>query len=307
MIFLYKDTTPALGVAPPSPLERLPVTYGINSLTLNSPNDPIDETFELVDAVTVPMSNSVTEVKQGKDGSEGYQTFKSGWTIRLNGYVKSKTLAGLAARMHTLAYEFDPANLSRRTALSTIGYYPLSFSVPTSDTANYPSGLVPSFVYARAIAPVSFGRTKYDGYAIPFRIDMHVRDPRRYFATLQQASISGGVISMQNSAASYHSWPKTYITMSGAGAANATLTQTTVIFSPQALVLDLSSLTAGQVVIIDHERKMISIAGVPRMDLFVSGNYHAVEAGGSGVTTVTLTNGSGISTVRYDWYRAFVI
>lgn len=301
MIPIYRD--PPTGTKNPSPAERLSVTY--NGYVLNSSAGTAENSIELVETAVTPITDQVIENKQGRDGMEIYQAFKNGLMIRMRGYIKKPTLGALHDEALLMAEKFDAALLSRRFETSTIGFQQLAFSVPTADTANYPSGLVSSFYLARTMEGITFGRTKYDGYATPFRIDMIARDPSRFFSTQQSiAPTSANPVEADNSLGRYPSWPIYTAVMSGPGATNFTITNADAFPGSKSLVLNLSSMTAGQTLKIDFEKKRLYVNSALRMGLYVSGDYWQIEPRKS--NTITLANTGGMTTPRaLTWYRAF--
>ncbi len=274
-----------------------------NGYTLNSVTGVAENQIELVDAGVTPITDQVMENKQGRDGMEVYQSFKSGLSIRLRGYIKKPTLNALMDEAGLMAEKFDSALLSRRFQTTTIGFQPLAFSVPTADSANYPGNLVASFYLARTMQPITFGRTKYDGYSMPYSINMLARDPSRFFSTLQSTSVDGTAV---NALGRYPSWPTYTVTMTGVGAANLTLTNANAFGGSKSLVLNLTSLVSGDVLKVDFESRRIFVNNVLRMSVYVSGTYWQIEPRVSSV--ITDVNTGGTATPRtVSWYRAFPV
>lgn len=298
MIPLYRDGSGRQPLA----ADRLAITY--NGITFNSPSEAIDDCIEVSDVTETPMSDAIVELKQGRDGSEAYEVYRSGVVIRIRGFLKSPTMAGLMDKMGTVAGATDPATLSRKAQSSTLGFLNLGFSVPTADTANYATGLVSSFYTVRPMAPMRYGRTKLDGLAIPFSIDFFARDPRRYFITQQSVTETGTGTTLPNTLATYPSWPTTRITATGAGPAAYSIANTSAWGGTKTLTLDLSTLVNLDVVRVYHERRYITKNNVTAMNLYVSGQYYEVEPGVGNVTTRTA---NGNLTNVYDWYRAFAV
>ncbi len=273
-----------------------------NGYTMNAAASPADNMIELVEAAVTPITDQVIENKQGRDGMEVYQAYKSGLMIRLRGYIKKPTLAELMDEAGLMAEKFDAALLSRRTQFTTIGFVPLAFNVPTADGANYSGGLVPSFYLARTMEPVTFGRTKYDGYAVPFKIEMLARDPSRFYSVQQAVAVNGTAL---NTLGRYPSWPTFTMTMTGAGNAAFTLTNAQAFGGSKSLVLNLSTLVNGDIVRVDFEQKRIYVNNILRMGLYVSGYYWQIEPRVN--STLTATNTTNTSIRNLTWYRAFPI
>ena len=299
MIPIYRD--PPAGTKNPSPSDRLEVVY--NGYTLNTAASPADNQIELVETAVTPITDQVIENKQGRDGMEVYQAFKSGLMIRMRGWIKKPTIAELMDEAALMAEKFDAALLSRRTQTSTIGFQSLSFNVPTADIANYPTGLVTSFYLARTMEPITFGRTKYDGYAMPFRIEMLARDPSRFYYPQQTHSTPEPSSVLNNLLGRYPSWPTFTSNMTVAGATNFTLTNQNAFGGSKSLVLNLSTLVNGDVLRVDFERRRIYVNNILRMNLYVSGVYWQIEPRAN--QTIAVANGNGMSGRLLSWYRAF--
>lgn len=302
MIPIFKD--PPLGTKNPSPAERLPVTY--NGYTINSPAGTAEDSIELVETAVTPIVDQVIENKQQRDGMEVYQAYKSGLMIRLRGWIKKPTLNALMDEASLMSEKFDAALISRRTQSSTIGFQPLAFSVPTNDTVNYPGGLVPSFYSARTVEPITFGRTKYDGYAMPFRIEMIARDPSRFFSTRQDILISGsnpGGGTANNLLGTYPSWPTLTFIMVGAGHWYFAVYNQQAFGGQKVLALNLSTLINGDQVRVDFEQRRIYKNNVLAMQLYDSGEYWQIEPR---VSANIVTQGDQNVANRFlTWYRAF--
>ena len=272
MLSLFKD--PPSG-AQHTGLQRLPIVYAGNaSITLNDPNSPITDTYELEDLSFSPTVEGVMENKQGRDGMEAFEVFRAALMLRLAGFVKAPTIAALHDKAGALAYAFEPTLLSRRTAGSSLGFATLSFDSPTSDLVTYPSGLVPSFYRARAIEPVVFGATKYDGLSMAFTIDLLMRDPFRYYAV---QSVRSGQGAMDNMKGELPSWPILTVVMSGAGNPDVYFENEGAFGGVKSLHLDLSSCVNGDVIVVDMERRTIKKNGALAMSMYVSGNYWMIE------------------------------
>jgi hypothetical protein len=299
VISLYKD--PPAGTRNPSPAERLAVTY--NGYTINNPADPADDQVELVEVAVTPITDQVIENKQGRDGMEVYQAFKSGLMIRLRGWIKKPTIAELMDEAALMAEKFDAALLSRRFQTSTIGFQALAFSVPTADLVGYPSGLVPSFYLARTMEPITFGRTRYDGHSMPFRIEMLARDPSRFFATQQVRLLTGASQEADNTLGRYPSWPTLTFTSDGTSLDGFTITNQDAFGGPKSLVLNLADLSNGQQVRVDFEKRRIFVNGVLHMELYASGDYFQIEPRMS--STIDISSASGLTLRQLTWYRAF--
>jgi hypothetical protein len=276
---------------------RLAHTY--NGLTLNNPADSPQDTIELNSAQPLTQIQSDIEAHDNREGSEAWGAIKTARIIRIQGVIRAPTLGRLHDQIKSLAAAFDP-NKTTLDNPSVQGFLPYDFSVPTLDTTNYPSGLVPSRYYARA-QNLPEPAIAYDkGYTGAFHLDLFMRDPRRYLQAQSQFGLTSG--DLDNRLADFRSWPSLTLTMTGAGSATTTFTNTTLGL---ALVLNLSSTTNGQTVVVDFEQRFISIAALSRMDLYGSGDYWWMKPGVlNAFTTANLTN---ISALLLTWRPAFCL
>lgn len=300
MIALYKD--PPAGNDRPRPEDRLPVDF--NGYTMNDPDAPIDDGIELIEAGVTPITDQVLEQRQGKDGMEIYQNFKGGLMIALRGFIKKPTLAELFDEQALMAEKFDPALLSRRTAVSTDGFLALNFRVPTTNVAAYVTGQAFSFYLARTLQPVTFGKTKYDGYQVPFKIEMVTKDPSRFQQGQKTLLLpTSDPTALDNSEGSYPSWPIFQGVMVGAGSAAFTVTNQSAYGGSKTLTLDLSTLVNGDVLRVDFERKRITVNGLSAARLYVSGDYWQVEPRITNL--IDLGGTTNIASRELKWHRAF--
>lgn len=288
MLPLYKAGTS--GQHPEAEAVRIARTY--NGLTVNNDAYAIgfSQVSDAFDGVTNPHAQ--------RDGMEAYLTRKVQAVIREDGIVKGASLAALQDAIETLNASFDPINAQQAdTSTEDIGYLPYKFDVPTADTANYATGLIPMQVFCKALQLPVLRSTKYDGYSCKFALVLQAVDPRRYLQTAEPA-ITGTSGTLPNTLAFYPSYPTYTIVTSGAGSATHTLTNTT---TGEALVLDLSS-GAGTYVV-DFARAKITKGGAAFPSAYVSGTYFKIRSGKA--DSYTAANNTNISSRSLVWYRAF--
>lgn len=276
-----------------------------NSLTLNDPADPVDDTFELNAVVTVPQYDTSVDSDPADDGSLVTPAKRILYVARLDGTIRAPTQARLYDKKKLLALTMDPALLSLNNP-TTFGVLPMDFNVPTLDTANYATGLVPSRYYCRPRGvPVPID-SMYQGYACFFSIEMAIYDPRRYLQTTTTKTIVGtSSTTSGNTLADYPSWPTVVVTMTGAGSATYSVDQSGD--TPAALVINLSSALSGDTYTIDMQAGTITRvrAGVStdQTALKVSGDWFQMTVANA---TLTVANGTNASTA-ITWRRAFVV
>jgi hypothetical protein len=277
---------------------RLLHTY--NGLSVNNPSDNASAPKTIFEVNTVtPLTelDSVSDPHQTRDGMESYDVRKISRVFRIDGTIRAASIAQLFDKMKLLAKTFDPAAVSHKNP-STQGYLAYDFSVPTTDTANYPSGFVPSRYYLRARRvpePVISDRT---GLGAFFSLDLVAADPRRYSQSTTTVSAVGAV---DNTLGDYRSWPTLTINMSGAGSATASYTNTTSL-GAKTLTLDLSGCVNTDVVVVTMETKTITKNGTSTPSLYVSGDFWEIEPESQTLSRANTTNQSSFSLVyRRAW------
>lgn len=272
---------------------RLAVTY--NGLTLNNPADPKDDTYALDVAVPVTSYNQIIETHPSSDGSEVFTPYKAQRVVRLLGTIRAPSIAKLHDKMRDLAKYTDPSIIAYNNPLDS--FLALDFSVPTTETTVFTTGLVPSRYYARPMRMVEPIVSAFSGLSAMFTLDFLLRDPRRY---LQTATALTGAGTAANTSADYPSWPTITLTASGAGSATYTIANST---AGKSLVLNLSTLVNLDIVSVDMARAKISKNGVETPSLFVSGDYWSIKPGNN---TIAITNGGNITTTT-TWRPAFCL
>jgi hypothetical protein len=272
---------------------RLAVTY--NSLTLNSPTDAKDDTYQLDIIIPVTSVAQVVEPHPSSDGSEAFTPYKTQRIVRLLGEIRAPTLAKLFDKMKGLASACDPALIAYNNP--TDSFLALDFSVPTTDTTTYATGLVPSRYYARPMRLPEPVVSSYTGLSAMFTIDFLMRDPRRY---LQTAVTLAGAGTAANTAADYPSWPTITITMAGAGNAAYAIANST---TGKSLVLNLSGASNLDVYVVDMARMKITKNAVETPSIYVSGDYWNMKPGNN---TVAISN-TGNATTSTVWRPAFCL
>jgi hypothetical protein len=273
---------------------RLPMAY--RGLTIN------DDTYP-VDSVTVdPRWDSVTEPLAERDGMEAYDPRRIAAMVRVDGFIRASSIAQLHDRIEALNAAFDPV-LARDadSADRNRGYLPFTFSVPTEDVTNYPDGLIPMQYHGRSIALPVPRVSKFEGHSVPFTILLQAVDPRRYLQTLSSLTLTSAVQELDNSLASYKSWPVVRLTMSGAGIVDWVVNNSSD--DRDFLVLDLTGRAAGQVVEIDMQARTIKIDDTVDMSIYVSGEYFDLAPD---VLEVGISSVAGIASCVIEWRRAFV-
>lgn len=266
-----------------------------NGLTVNQRVGGSNKDIIEVNAVSTRTTiESIRERREYESGLEAYGAFKRGKILVLQGVVRGATHGALYDRIEEMAAAFDPDAVTRDNP-DTFGFLPLDFSVPTADTANFPTGLMPCRYYARAEEAFEPPWSQYAGVAAPYSLPLMAADPRRY---LQAASSLTGAGVADNSIATVWSWPVLTIVMTGAGSATFQIGNTEAVGS---LTLKLSERINGDSVAVDMERRSIKVNGVDTPSLYVAGDFWHMEPGSNTITVTNTTNASPTLT----WRSAF--
>lgn len=275
--------------------DRLTLTY--NGLTLND-LALLDDCYR-IDSISSRMEfAAVSEKKQQADGSEIYEARKTLRVVTMAGEIVAPSRAKLWDKKATLARTFDPALVSRNNP-STDGFIALDGSIPTLDTATYPSGLIARRVYARAQSTPQPNERTSMGLSAEFVLHMVCRDPRAYLQAESTDTWESGANVVANTKADYPSFPTITLEATGAGSATFSLAKT----GGNTLTLNLTTLVSGDTVVIDMEKQTITKEGISAMNLYASGGWFDLSAGSN---TITVTNPTNL-TVTAAWRPAFCL
>lgn len=288
------------GVEPTS--TRLSIAY--NGLTLNNTADPLDDRYECDIVAVDEQYDGVIEPKTTTHGLESYEVRKMVTMIQIEGVIRAPSLGKLYDKVRDLNEAFDPilAQIADSSATRNIGYLPLTFSSPTLDTANYASGLIPMKYDVRSVRRPVSRSSQFEGLTCRFTLVLQAADPRAYFQTAQSAQrTNAGDITVNNSLASFPSWPTVTIDLSGGTSQVVSL----AIAGGNTLKVDLTGLTSADTVVIDMENHEILLNGTIDMSLYNDGLWWELPAA-SKVVTVANVSGTLAGTVAVAWERAFV-
>jgi hypothetical protein len=273
---------------------RLAVTY--NGLTFNNPNDSADETYELNSAGVFPSYDQTLDSDPATDGSEVGPVKRTLLTVQLAGVIRSTSIAGLFEKQRALIEALDPGLLSYKDETDH-GVQALDFKTPTTDTSNYPTGLVASRYLARPRGGVWPVVSEYTGTSAFFSVELIVPSAIRISQSVSSLSGAG---TLDNSLADAPYWPTVTITMAGAGSATYTITRTGT-YSTKSIVLDLSGRSNGQIVTIDMKNKRVLLGSAETTTLYVSGDWWEIEPNSQTIGLANTTN----ATTSTAWRRAW--
>lgn len=266
-----------------------------NNLTINQRIGGSNKDIVEVNSVRVQTQvQHIREPRQYESGLEAYGAFKRGKVLTLQGVIRAATWGGLYDRIEEVAAAFDPDTVSRDNP-DTFGFLPYDFDVPTADTVNFPTGLMPCRYYARAEQAFEPPISQYAGIAVPFNLPLLAADARRYLQSVSQLTGAGAA---DNSLATVWSWPLLTIAMTGAGAAAFTIANAEASGS---LVLNLSGRVNGDSVVVDMERREVKVNGADAPGVYASGDFWHIEPG---INTITVSNDTNASP-SLTWRSAF--
>lgn len=279
---------------------RNPFTFG--GLTFNDPAADPDDIYEVNAVVPTSAYDAAIDSSPVKDGAILVPAKRVYYLLRIDGVIRAKTIASLYDKKRALAAAIDPALASLANA-STVGVTSLDFSVPTLDTANFPSGLVASRYSARARTVATPVDSVYQGQAAPFSLDLIVPDPRRVFQTEQSRAGAGAAVNLGD----YVGPTRLSIAMAGAGSSTYKIGRTGPLSGLKELTLNLSGRINGDVVTVDMLTGAIKVNGASQQGLFVgsvaANTLWEMEPGSN---TIAITNGTNATTTIF-WRHAWVI
>ncbi len=275
------------------------------SLALNNPSDDEKDTFAIEEIAESDLWQQSFEPLPNRDGSQGYEPFSLYKMFQVRGWVRAPSIAAMFDKIELLNSTFHPVNCYLAdTSANNKGYLPIDFNVPTVDTANYGSGFVASRYYVQALrAPVVL-ESKFDGLSARIDFLMRAIDPRRYLQTTSTGNRTGnGTIVVNNSLATYRSWPVITIALpSGAPSGTATIATSE---GSQVVSIDLSLLAASTTYDLDMQgrtfvkqsdgtNKIAAITGASQYFNLLAKSQTLTFAGFAAGTSLTVT-----------WRRAF--
>lgn len=270
------------------------------------PDDPdrLDPAFQSSDYrlsllnISEVQTVDYRELKQHLEGAEANEAFEGVRFLQGEGTILASSPADLEDKTWAMYEAFSPA--SCRVAFASADPPGTGVFTFKRDSAGGAKAL--QFLARPAVGrPVIVGRAR-EGLSRPFRFALVALDPFAYSQTETQTVVAlGGGTATNNG--NIYSQGKIRITMSGAGHAAFTITNST---TGKAMVLDLSGASASQVYIIDVRRGRITLEsdGSNQYAKRVSG--FAVDMWlAAGANTIAFANTTGITSVRFDARDAY--
>lgn len=316
MPFLPAASGSGVGVGSVNADTKNPFVFN-SLLTLNNPSDDPSETYEVVTVAIADQFNMQTEPLPQSDGLQMYIPRKVRKLIHIDGIIHAKTLGKLVYMGMQMNYLFDPVNAFWADTAATVaenkGFLPMTFSVPTSDTANYADGLIEMVAYVRSTQrPVQIG-SKLQGYNTRFALVLEMIDPRFYYVTADVVSLNDGSDTNHTSVTEYPTFPTLSVTLSSAADTiyinrkspnDENGSDMNVRIDPTA-TLDGAAAQSGDVVSLDMATGKAYLNGTLREDFVVAGfmNYWPVLPGANVFRLES--NASSFSAATLTYNRAF--
>jgi hypothetical protein len=263
---------------------RLAITYN-SAITLNNPADGPTSTYEVNSVRSLAQVESIHEARPQGDGSVASTPRKPQRVIRLTGMIRSTTYAGLFDKAEALATATDPGKIGKMQRSAV--FYALDFSVPTADTTNWATGLIPCRYYALASASIDLP-TNFGVKVAPFTLDLYLKDPRRYSQTTTSQVGTGTPTVLGD----YPTPAYVSITASGAGSATYSVANN---YLGYAVTLNLSGLVNNDIVFIDMDAQTVTKNGANAASLIVgTPSWFYIVPGVS--NSIVVTNGTNMTT-----------
>lgn len=193
--------------------------YTFNGLVINNPNDSQDDTYELVSAAISDQFVLATEPLPQQDGQQSYIPRKTRKILHLEGIIHAPTLGQLEYKVMQMHRYLDPINTfwdDSSTMDNDKGFLSLTFSVPTSNTTDYATGLIAVRAYCRSLSRPVPAITKMSGYNARFQIMFEMIDPRFYWTTQSVLALTNNATGVHTSLTQYPTYPLVDFTLSSA-------------------------------------------------------------------------------------------
>lgn len=137
-----------------------------------------------------------TEKRAQADGNDSADVLLGPRRIQLVGTLYGLTRADLYDRMQALRAAFTPT-LAYAESPETRGYLPFSFSEPTENTADFPTGVKAMFINVRPEAQPTFDIIRKQvagkesrGLAIPWSVALLAEDPTRFLDAITSHTLA---------------------------------------------------------------------------------------------------------------------
>lgn len=286
-----------------SPPAKNSITF--RSLNINNAADDEADTYVIEDVSESDAWQQTIEPFPDRDGSQTYEPFAMSKIFRVRGWAKGSTLRKLYDKIETINEKFHPVKAYLAdSATYNRGYLPITFDVPTNDTANYATGLIPSQYYVQALRlPISMN-SKFMGFNARIDFLLRAADPRRYLQSSSSANRTGnGTIACSNTLAGYPSYPVITIVTTTAPSGSPTIARTSP--SGNTITFTASQMAGSTTYVLDTQAKTFVTGSTNKISAIAGGSkFFDIQDGVS--NTITLAGWPADVVVTVAWVRAFV-
>jgi hypothetical protein len=296
---------------------RFPATFGHNSFAFNghlnadgSLNNANMQNAVVLDSRRIdPSYRDLRDPLHLAQGGQLGRVHKGMTLISLRGRIQvpdatqQKTLGD---RERAMKAAFDPY-LCYRDSPTTDGAYAFDFTEETTDTATYPSGLIPLRYYCRPTSQPVLEEDVIKGASRAFSLALLAGDPRVYEQTEQTLVLANGSNNFATNRGTTPGPVKLTVTMTGVGNAGFQVQNNSAGLVFQ---LNLSGTVNGDVIVVVMETcgpygtgKTVTKNGVSAFALKTSGpsSWLPMLVGSNQFSLVNPTN---VSSAVLSWYSA---
>lgn len=286
------------------------ITYNgwTNTLTRAAGGVPADG-WEIIRADISPIGvTQYLDKKALQDGMDAYDVYENARQVNLVVGVYGSTKGSFWDNLQTFLAAFNPV-LAYNADTANLGFLSLAFYQPTAitgtwSTASYPNG-IPMQLYCRPSAPPSYDIPKAatsgdanKGLATNATLQLICRDPRKYLQTQASQVVTLSANTATNRG-DYPTWPIFTFSLSASGNSSLTLT-----VGGGSVFIDMSSKSTGTFTM-DFAKRMLTDSNGTNLNGLITGNTVFSQVQPGQVTTYSMTNSTGISSITIKFYEAW--
>lgn len=261
-------------------------------------NDDVTDTtkYALVDSKFFldTIANNIEEEKPTEPGIIDYGIKFGKGEFEMPILLYANTDANMSQLIQNLKTAFNPdlleADPTYGETTDYAGYHPMSWTETVGTISrNF-------MIYLKATETPAVVQDPIAGLIRIMTLKLKARDPRKY-------QVGGFIRTGAGTATNFGTYPtpvKITVTASGATATNLTITNSTTGKS----IYVTTSLSAGQVLVIDTFYHSVKLAGVEKRSML--GNNSDFWTVSPGANTVAVTNGTNCS-VTFEWHNAWCL
>ena len=283
------------------------ITYlSTPNLILNNSADDLQNTYDVEDVSIQPTWDEMVEPHPDRDGSSAGFPRELQKILIIRGWIRGTSQALVNDKVNAMLRAFNPVlNYLDDSSDIDRGFTALKFNVPTTDTTNWPSGLIAVQYYVRPIQSPIPVVTRFGDLNARFNIVLRAVDPRCYEQTGQTANRTGsGTITCNNSLATYPSYPIVTVAITTAPTADFTIyngTDSNVFLS-----FNHSNVNASKTYTIDCQAKtVVDELGADATSILKSNSQFFTIAHAASNTIHASSNTPSNAVITVQWTRAF--